>query len=192
LRIHAWPIRHVAEQFIIPGTQSDPSFGFSSEGPPLLGNWTICFPFIDLRKSDMAPDEGVISLGVVAIIFAIVLLAHVVRMLVIPDFETQLLSVSEFVSRYNANARAFIFIDIFLFVLCIIPPVQSFILTLEVIPFVAFDFYQWWERKIDLDIIVAVRSLRSIKLIGILKMFGLFLGVCTCIVKIFIEGFNSQ
>jgi hypothetical protein len=132
-------------------------------------------------------EPSLLRIGLLALVFALVLVFHMVRLLVIPDFETHQITVNEFVRRYNSKSRLFIAVDIGLFMYCI---GQSILLSLEMAPIVFYELYDWWLGRIELDLVVAVRSIRYVKTVGIIKMLVLFAGLLTCIVKLLMKNFD--
>jgi hypothetical protein len=139
----------------------------------------------------MGTRGTILAFGFVTITFSIVVFVHALRLLLIPDFETRRISLTEFVARYNRYARVCLFADLCLLLMCLIPPISSLLLTLEMLPLVGFSLYQWWTGQLEIDVVVAVRSLRSLKVTGIVRIIGLFLCVCTCIGFVFVLGFRS-
>lgn len=134
----------------------------------------------------MAEVRDILVLGVLAIVFVIVLLIFAMRAMLISDFETGEMSVTDFVQKFNAKAIHFVIVDAALCIMMLLPPVSSVLLFLEVALVFCLDMYLIKTKRLLLDIIWAVRDMPKLKIRCIFKMIMLFMGAMTCIVKILI------
>lgn len=132
----------------------------------------------------MAEITEVIVLGVFTIILILVLLAFANRTYCISRFETDEISVSEFVQKFNEKSIHFVVVEVFLSVLTLIYPIKSILLFLELFPMVIWDVYLMKTRRFQLDVIWAVRDMMKLKIQCVSKVLMMAAAMLTCIVKI--------
>jgi hypothetical protein len=132
----------------------------------------------------MKDRSGAVVLGVLAIVFSIVIFAHAMRLLLIADFQTRQISLTAFVDRFNARARGFLIVGLTLSIMCLIRPITSFLLFIEVFPIFAYEFYLFATKKLDLRVARAVKSLRKLKIEGGIKIIMQFIALLTCVSKV--------
>jgi hypothetical protein len=132
----------------------------------------------------MSDTTAIVSLGFLTVLFAIVLFSHSMRLLLIPDFETNQLGLLSFVRSFNAHARVFLWADFALCFICVIPPISSWLLCLEMLPLVGYEVYRLSRGELELRNPSAVRSLRRVKLEGAVKVAVLLVCLVTSVVKI--------
>jgi hypothetical protein len=127
----------------------------------------------------MRDQTRAVALGALAIVFSIVIFAHAMRLLLIADFETSQIGLRTFVDRFNARARAFLIVELALSVMCLVPPITSLLLFLEVFPVFAYELYLLATQRLDVGAAQAVKSLRKLKIEGGVKIIALFIALLT-------------
>jgi hypothetical protein len=136
----------------------------------------------------MKDSTRTVALGVLAIVFSIVISTHAMRLLLIADFQTSQISLAAFVDRFNARALVFFIVELALSVLCLIPPITSFLLFFEVFPIFAYELHLLARKRLHIRATRAIRSLRRLKIEGGIKIIALFIALLTCIFNIVFSG----
>ena len=114
-------------------------------------------------------------LSATLLLSGILLIAHILKLLLIADFQASFknLAITTFVHNYNTRHLISFFINIFLTSLLFVNSLRSsFILILFLIHFILFanDLREMTNDSYMLDVVSTVRSLRKIKIEGITKL----------------------
>jgi hypothetical protein len=137
----------------------------------------------DIMTSSEKTND-ILCLGVLVIVLAIVVFFYAMRLMLIAEFQTNELSLIAFVHRYNSRARVWLLVDVILCAVCLIPPIQSFLLFAELLPLVGYECYLVAKGQFRLQPASAVRGLNKVKIEGAAKLVLLFVCLVTSVVKI--------
>ena len=132
----------------------------------------------------MAEAAEILYLGVLAILFAIVLFVYALRLLQIADFETGTMSLQDLIDRLNSTSKFYVFVEVALLVLAVLPPAKSALLFVEVFLVLALDAVLILKGKFTIHIRWAVKNMNQIKYQGIAHLVVFFTCAVTCIVKL--------
>ena len=132
----------------------------------------------------MAEVTQVLVLGVFIVILILVLLVFANKTYSISCFETDEISITEFVHKFNEKSIHFLVVEIVLCVLTLIPPIRSVLLFIELFPMVVWDLYNIMINRFQLDVIWVVRDMMKLKIQCVSKVLMMAAATLTCIVKI--------
>lgn len=125
-----------------------------------------------------------VILIICAALFACLLLMHVFKLLLVSDFQLDQINNSEFIRRYNSTTPYFIVLQIATSFISLFIRYGFFLLCIPIMAINVYEFYLWYNKRLYLELLWAVKSLYKIKVDGLIKLFVLVWGFLTSIIQI--------
>jgi hypothetical protein len=123
---------------------------------------------------------------VVAVLFGLLLSAHAVKMMLIPDFEYRMISMKDFIEKWNWRSRLFILMEAGLSIISFMRPVRFYFLFAQIFIVFVFDLWMLIRKRVDLECQSVIKRMRWIKVEAVVKLLIFFSCLVTCAIKIII------